>query len=194
MSPGQNGGRRGKLIVISAPSGSGKTTIAREIVRLNPLLKFSVSATTRTRREGERDGVDYFFLTKEDFFGRVAAGEFVEWEELFGNYYGTLKSELETAMSENRHILFDVDVKGGLSIQNAFPDALMIFIRTPGMEVLRERLARRGTETGETLAKRLERVPMELAKGSGFQHQVINDDLEQAVTEVQNIVRAFLNS
>jgi guanylate kinase len=194
MSGAQNDGGRGKLIVISAPSGSGKTTIAREIVRRNPTLKFSVSATTRPKRDGERDGVDYFYLTREEFSQRVTAGEFVEWEELFGNYYGTLKSELVAAANEGRHILFDVDVKGGLSIQKAFPGALMIFIRTPSMEVLRERLARRRTETTETLAQRLDRVPMELEQGKVFKHQVINDDLDQAVAEVQKIVHTFLSS
>jgi guanylate kinase len=182
----------GKLIVISAPSGSGKTTIARAITRLHQTLRFSVSATTRKMRDGEKDGEDYYFLTKEEFTRRVKAGEFVEWEELFGNYYGTLKSELDRAIRENRHLLFDVDVKGGLSIKREYPGTLMIFIRTPSVEVLRQRLLNRKTETEELLAKRLERVPMELEMGKMYEHQVINDNLETAIKEVDTIIRTYL--
>ena len=183
---------KGRLIVISAPSGSGKTTIARAIIKLHPGLRFSVSATTRKMREGEKEGEDYYFLTKEEFTRRVRADEFVEWEELFGNFYGTLKSELDAAIRENRHLLFDVDVKGGLSIKREYPEALMIFIRTPGMEVLRQRLLNRKTETEELLAKRLERVPMELEMGNAYEHQVINDDLERAIRDVDGIISRYL--
>lgn len=184
----------GKLIVLSAPSGSGKTTIAREIIRLNPKIRFSISATTRPRREGEREGEDYFFLTHAEFRKRVDAGEFVEWEELFGNYYGTLRSELDRAIKENRNLLFDVDVKGGLSIQKAYPSALMIFIRTPGVEVLKQRLEKRKTETEAVLSMRLDRVPMELTMGEGYRHQVVNDDLATAVREVHAIIQKYLQS
>ncbi|MDH4070812.1 MAG: guanylate kinase [Ignavibacteria bacterium] len=185
---------RGKLIVLSAPSGSGKTTIAREIIRLNPNIRFSVSATTRRQRDGERDGDDYFFLTREEFRRRVDGGEFVEWEELFGNYYGTLRSELDRAIRENRNLLFDVDVKGGLSIQKAYPAALMIFIRTPGVEILKQRLRKRKTETEEVLSMRLDRVPMELSMGDRYTHQVVNDDLATAVGEVHEIIQKYLQS
>lgn len=185
---------KGRLIVLSAPSGSGKTTIAREIIRLNPGLRFSVSATTRRQRDGERDGEDYFFLTPAEFRRRVEAGEFVEWEELFGNLYGTLRSELDRAVKENRHLLFDVDVKGGLSIRNSYPSALMIFIRTPGMEVLKKRLQNRKTETEEVMSMRLDRVPMELSMGKEYGHQVVNDDLATAVREVQEIIQKYLQS
>ena len=184
----------GKLIVISAPSGSGKTTIAREIIRLHPSLRFSVSATTRQKREGEREGEDYYFLTKEEFRSRVDRGEFVEWEELFGNYYGTLKSELDNALMNGRHLLFDVDVKGGISIKQVYPSALMIFIRTPNEEILHERLLNRGTETEEVLAMRLKRVSMELEMGSAYEHQIVNDDLPTAVNEVDIIIRKYLQT
>jgi guanylate kinase len=184
----------GKLIVISAPSGAGKTTIAREIIRLFPRLRFSVSATTRTRRDGESEGVDYYFLTREEFRRRIDEGKFVEWEELFGNLYGTLRSELDAAIRENRHLLFDVDVKGGLSIQRAYPSTLMIFIRPPDLGVLRERLSRRRTETEAMLTQRMERVPMELEEGRKYRHQVVNDDLERAVSEVQYIITEFLTA
>jgi guanylate kinase len=192
MPAGNGGTGKGKLIVISAPSGSGKTTIARAIIGLHPTLRFSVSATTRKMRDGEKDGRDYYFLSKEEFTRRVKAGEFVEWEELFGNYYGTLKSELDRAIRENRHLLFDVDVKGGLSIKREYPGALMIFIRTPNFDVLRQRLVNRKTETDELLASRLERVPMELERGKAYEHQVINDNLETAIGEVDAIIRKYL--
>jgi len=192
MPAGNGAPGHGKLIVISAPSGSGKTTIARAIIRLHPTLRFSVSATTRRMRDGEKDGEDYYFLTREEFTRRVRTGEFVEWEELFGNYYGTLKSELDRAIREGRHLLFDVDVKGGLSIKQEYPGTLMIFIRTPNVEVLRERLVNRKTETEELLAKRLGRVTMELEMGKMYEHQVVNDDLETAIREVDTIIRNYL--
>ena len=185
---------RGKLIVLSAPSGSGKTTIAREVIRLNPELRFSVSATTRPKRAGEREGEDYFFMTHAEFRRRVDAGEFVEWEELFGNCYGTLRSELDQAIRENRHLLFDVDVKGGLSIKKAYPEALMIFIKTPDTDVLKRRLQARKTEAEEVLRLRLERVPMELDLGRSYDYEVVNDDLETAVGSVQKIIQQYLQS
>lgn len=183
----------GTLIVISAPSGSGKTTIAREIMKRNPSLAFSVSATTRPKREGEEDGRDYFFLTDEEFRRRVAAGDFVEWEEIYGNLYGTLREEVDRAMRNGRHLLFDVDVKGGLSIKRHYPAALMIFIRPPSLEVLHRRLKNRKTEDEAALARRLARVPMELELGQAFDHQVINDRLEQAIDDVQKIVEHYIH-
>lgn len=183
----------GTLIVISAPSGSGKTTIAREIMKRNPSLAFSVSATTRPKREGEEDGRDYFFLTDEEFRRRVAAGDFVEWEEIYGNLYGTLREEVDRAMRNGRHLLFDVDVKGGLSIKRHYPAALMIFIRPPSLEALHRRLKNRKTEDETALARRLARVPMELELGQAFDHQVINDRLEQAIDDVQKIVEQYIH-
>lgn len=185
-------GSQGKLIVISAPSGSGKTTIAREIMKLNPSLVFSVSATTRPKRPGELDGRDYYFLTKEEFKRRVDAGAFVEWEEVYGDYYGTLKSEVEHALRRGHHVVFDIDVNGGLAIKRHHPAALLIFVRPPSVEVLKQRLQQRKTENEETLKKRLDRVPMELAKGNQFDHLVVNDVLETAVAEVQKIVKQYL--
>lgn len=184
----------GKLIVISAPSGSGKTTIVREIMKLNPSLEFSVSATTRARRQGEVDGMDYYFMSDEEFRQRVNEGEFVEWEELYGDRYGTPRKEVDKALRNGKHLLFDVDVKGGLSIRRQYPDALMIFIRPPDMEVLTQRLQNRRTESDETLARRLERVPMELEMGATFAHQIVNDDLEKAVGEVQKIIHTYLSN
>jgi guanylate kinase len=185
-------GTRGKLIVVSAPSGAGKTTIAWEIMKCNPSFVFSVSATTRPKRMGEVDGRDYHFLTKAEFTRRVERGEFVEWEEVFGNYYGTLKQEVEAALQTGRQVVFDIDVKGGLSIKRQYPEALLIFIRPPSIDVLKERLLKRGTENGATLQERLDRVSMEMEKGKEFDHEVVNDVLSQAVDEVQRIVKTYL--
>jgi len=186
--------RRGKLIVVSAPSGAGKTTIAHAILARNPSLEFSVSATTRPKRTTEVEGRDYFFLTKEEFLRAVEAGEFVEWEEIYGNYYGTLQREVDRALGSGQHILFDIDVKGGLSIKQRYPEALLIFIRPPGLEVLQERLRSRRTEDEATFARRLERVPMELVMGDAFDVQVVNDDLDRAVEEVQKCVFHHIHS
>lgn len=183
---------RGKLVVVAAPSGSGKTTIARELLRRNPSLRFSVSATTRPMRRGEVDGEDYFFLTPEEFRDRVSLGHFVEWEEIYGNLYGTLQSEVDAALRQGKHLLFDVDVKGALSIKRAYPKACLIFIRPPSMEVLEQRLRARLTEDAEALGRRLERVPMELAQAPLFDFQVVNDVLTKAIEEVQSIVHSHL--
>jgi guanylate kinase len=182
----------GKIVVISAPSGAGKTSIAREMLRRNSTLRFSVSATTRPMRTGERDGKDYFFLAPEEFRRRVAAGEFVEWEEIYGNLYGTLQSEVDAALVQGSHLLFDVDVKGALSIKRKYPQALLVFISPPSAAVLEERLRARLTEDATTLARRLERVPMELAQAQYFDRCVVNDILERAVNEVQTIVEQHL--
>ncbi len=185
-------GLRGKLIVISAPSGAGKTTIAREILKLNPSLEFSISATTRPRRAGEEHGRDYFFLTREEFERRVHAGEFVEWEEIYGNLYGTLKSALDPALGNGHNLLFDVDVKGGLSIKRQYPEALLIFVEPPSMDVLRLRLENRHTEDAATVARRMERVAMEIETGKAFDRHCVNDDLARAVAEVQTLVQDYL--
>jgi guanylate kinase len=182
--------KRGKLIVISAPSGCGKTTIARAILQKYPTMLFSVSATTRAPRTGEQDGKDYFFLTKEDFQRRVQAGELVEWEEIYSNYYGTLRSEVDRSLNRGKVMLFDVDVKGALSIKKHYPhDSVLIFIKPPNFEVLKQRLLNRKTENEATIKRRLDRVPMELDKGSQIDWQVVNDDLQKAIDNVDHIIR-----
>ncbi len=181
--------RRGALFVLSAPSGGGKSTIARAILRRFPGMLFSVSATTRKKREGEQDGREYFFLTREDFQRRIESGDLVEWEEIYGDYYGTLRTEIERAVGGGKDMLFDIDVKGGLAIKRQFAEAVLIFLAPPSESALRERLARRKTESPETLARRMERVPLELKEGSRFDYQVINDDLRRAKEEVFSIIR-----
>jgi guanylate kinase len=181
---------KGKLIVISAPSGCGKTTIAKAILAKYPTMLFSVSATTRPIRSGEVQEKDYFFLTKQEFEDRIRIGDLVEWEEIYGNYYGTLKSEIHRALDHGYSMMFDVDVKGALSIRRFFPkDSVLIFIKPPSMEVLKKRLENRNTENPETLKQRLDRVPMELEQGSQFDFQVVNDNIDKAIAEVDEIVQ-----
>ena len=180
--------RRGMLLVVSAPSGAGKTTIVKEILRAYPTLGFSVSATTREKRPGEVDGKDYFFLSRSEFERKIAAGDLVEYEEIYSNYYGTLKIEVENALSNGRDIVFDVDVNGGLSIKAKFPEAILVFIKPPSIEILRRRLKGRGSETDAQIEKRMARVEMELEKGEGFDYIIINDELKRAVSEVFGII------
>ncbi len=180
--------------MVSAPSGAGKTTIAHELLLRIPSLQFSVSATTRPARPGETEGVDYFYLTKEEFQRRVRAGEFVEWEEIYGDYYGTLRSEIDRALSAGRHLLFDIDVKGALSIKRQYPDAFLLFIRPPSLEALMDRLRNRRTEDEARLARRLERVPMELAEGRAFDAEIVNDDLQRAIGEARQRVETYIQT
>jgi guanylate kinase len=184
---------RGHLMVISAPSGAGKTSIARAILERHPAMRFSVSATTRSRRAAEVEGGDYFFLSRKEFEARVAAGAFVEWEEIYGDLYGTLRSEIDRALAAADTLVFDVDVKGGLSIKRLYPEAVLIFVRPPSVEELLERLRNRRTEDPTTLARRMERVPMELSLGERFDHQVVNDELARAVDEVDRIVQEAID-
>jgi len=180
---------KGKLIVVSAPSGSGKTTIVKAVLAAFPEMLFSVSATTRPMRDGEVEGKDYFFLTREEFERRIKTGQLLEWEEIYGDLYGTLKSEVERALSAGKAMVFDIDVKGALSIKRHYPhDAILIFISPPSLEVLRSRLLNRRTEDEETLERRLDRASMELKTASQFDYRVVNDDLQAAVAEVNKIV------
>ncbi|MBE0645367.1 MAG: guanylate kinase [Bacteroidetes bacterium] len=182
------------LFALSAPSGSGKTTIARRILRQFPALRFSVSATTRAQRPREVNGKDYFFLSREEFERRTAAGGLVEWEEIYGNLYGTLKSEVDRVLEDGGHMLFDIDVKGALSIKRLYGDAaVLIFIRPPSMDVLRERLERRGTDSAEVIDRRMQRSAWELEQAPLFDHVVLNDDLARSVPEVAGIVTSHMD-
>ncbi len=180
----------GLPIVVSAPSGAGKTTIVKAILRRFPKIAFSVSATTRPRRDGEADGRDYYFLSRSEFERRIKNGELIEYEEIYSNYYGTLKNEVEKTLAAGRSIVFDVDVNGGLSIKKAFPGALLIFVKPPSVEVLRNRLKQRGSESPEQIERRMKRVPMELEKGEQYDYIIVNDELERALSEVFEIIEA----
>ena len=180
---------RGHLIVVSAPSGSGKTTIVRAMLAKHPSMLFSVSATTRPKRETEIDGKDYCFLTRAEFERRIKAGELVEWEEIYGDLYGTLKSEVEKVLSSGKSMLFDIDVKGGLSIKRTYPeDSLLIFVRPPSIEVLEERLRNRKTEDDEAFRRRMARVTMEMDMAPQFDEQVVNGDLQLAIDAVDKLI------
>lgn len=184
----------GKLLIFSAPSGSGKTTIVRRLLEQFSNLEFSISATSRAPRGAEKNGVDYYFLSSEEFAEAVAANKFVEWEEVYkGTCYGTLRSEMERIWTKGNVILFDVDVMGGIRLKDIFgEDAMSIFVMPPSIEELRRRLEGRGTDAPEVIEKRIAKASFELTKAPEFDRQVINDDLEVAVSQVAEIVKNFI--
>ena len=186
--------QNGKLIIFSAPSGSGKTTIVKRLLTTFPQFEFSISATSRQPRGEERDGVDYFFLSAEEFRQKVAENAFVEWEEVYnGTCYGTLRSEMERIWAKGNVIIFDVDVMGGINLKRIFgDDACSIFIKAPSVEALRERLIGRGTDSAETIEKRVAKAEFELSKASEFDFVVVNDILDNAVAETEKIITEFL--
>ena len=185
----------GKLIIFSAPSGSGKTTIVRHLLAQNSALGFSISACTRDRRgRSEVHGKDYYFLTPDDFKARINNHEFVEWEEVYnGGYYGTLKSEVERLWADGKTILFDVDVKGGLQLKKYYGDkALAIFVKAPSEEVIKQRLMARGTETEDSLSKRLFKVRFEMTFQDQFDVVLVNDILENTLKKAEELVNEFI--
>lgn len=180
-----------QLIVLSAPSGAGKTTLAKYLLSTFPHFKFSVSATTRSPRGNEVNGKDYHFLTKEEFETLIKTNQLVEFEEIFGNYYGTLRSEVEKSIEQGEIVVFDIDVKGALSIKSKYPDqSLLLFISPPSVEVLEQRLIARGTESPEQLTQRLERIRMEMSLKDQFDYIIVNDKLEKAQAELLAIVQS----
>ncbi len=185
---------QGKLIIVSAPSGSGKTSIVKGILRQMPKLTFSISACSRPMRPGEEDGKDYYFLSTEEFRNKISQDAFLEWEEVYpGSYYGTLREEVERIWQSGKHVIFDVDVAGGLNLKHKFPkNSLAIFIQPPSFEELRNRLVNRQTETEASLKRRLGKAANELSFAEQFDLVVINDDLEKAIGETVDLIRAFL--
>lgn len=186
---------QGKLIVVSAPSGSGKTTLVRHLLATIPGISFSVSATSRAMREGELDGRDYYFLNAEEFRHRVDAGDFIEWEEVYpGVYYGTLKSEVQRLTEKGNHVVFDVDVIGGLNIKHQFGNqALAIFVMAPSVEALEKRLRSRCTDSEESLQQRFSKAAYEMTFVERFDKIVVNDELEAAKSAIASIVNDFIN-
>ena len=177
-----------KLFVFSAPSGAGKTTIVKDILKSFPEFKFSVSATTRKKRPGEIDGVDYYFISEDEFKRKIENNEFVEWEKFYDYYYGTLKKTIDENLANGYTTIFEVDVKGALNIKKVYHDAVLIFIVPPSIEELKERLRKRNTETDEDLRKRLERADMELSYKDKFDYVVENINLEEAKEKVKKII------
>jgi len=188
--------KQGKFIVITAPSGAGKTTIARHLLKTIPEIDFSISATTRKKRSGEIEGVDYFFTTPEEFKKKIERDEFIEWEEVYpGTFYGSLKSQVEKLWQKGKAVLFDVDVKGTLNLKNKFPEnTLTIFIKPPSHDVLLERLKNRATESPEKLLERIHKAQEELQFETSFDVVIVNDDLEKAFREAKMSVEKFLHT
>ena len=184
----------GKLIIFSAPSGSGKTTIVHRLLDRFPQLKFSVSATSRAMRPGEQNGKDYHFLSVDEFKQYRDQDRFLEWEEVYPNqFYGTLMSEVEKIWNAGGHVVFDVDVKGGLNIKRKFPErTLAVFVSPPSLQELENRLRKRGTETEESLKKRVGKADQEMQAAPLFDRIIINDNLEEAVQEAVQAVGEFL--
>ena len=188
---------RGKCLIFSAPSGAGKSTIVNSLLE-HPELRmvFSISATSRKPRGSERDGVEYFFLSEDDFRRKIAAGEFLEYEEVYrGCFYGTLKEQIESKLDEGYNVVFDVDVAGGCNIKKYFGEkALSIFIMPPSVEELRRRLEARATDSQETIGKRLAKADQEIAYSPRFDTVIVNDDMNTAKKEAYRIVTEFLNA
>jgi guanylate kinase len=184
----------GKLVIFSAPSGSGKTTIVRELLKRFDCFEFSISATSRQPRGVEQNGVDYYFMSNDEFKARVERDEFVEWEEVYaGTCYGTLKSEMERIWAKGNVIIFDVDVMGGINLKRLFgDDACSVFIMPPSVEELERRLRGRGTDAEEVIQKRIAKAEFEISKAPEFDHVVINDKLDVAVEEAAEIITSFL--
>jgi guanylate kinase len=187
---------KGKLVIVSAPSGAGKTTIVKHLIRSGLNLRFSVSATTRAPRQGEKDGEDYYFISPEEFRQRVSNNEFVEWEEVYkDHFYGTLKSEIEGIRDRGNNIIFDVDVKGGVNLKKIFGhESVALFIMPPSVQELELRLRNRGKDSPEKIKMRIEKAETEMKLSGQFDFIVVNKDLDAAVNESVAIVKAFLES
>ena len=184
--------RKGRIIAISAPSGSGKTTIVRRILKDIPELIFSVSATTRKRRKDEKEGADYYFITENEFKKKIDNNEFIEWEKFYDYYYGTYKKVVDIAVNDGKTVILEVDVKGALSLKKIYPDAVLIYIVPPSFDELVNRLVKRKTEDRADLQKRIDRAKMELELKDKFDYFVDNTELEKAVEETESLIRKLI--
>ncbi len=186
----------GKLIIFSAPSGAGKTTLVHHILKMFPQVEFSVSACSRPIRPGEEEGRDYYFLSVDEFKRKIESNEFVEWQEVYkDNFYGTLKKEVERIWAKNHVVIFDVDVVGGLNLKDTYgKNALSIFVKAPSLKHLEDRLKKRETETAESIARRMAKANKEMNYAEKFDAIVLNDDIQKAFDESQRLVTGFLLS
>jgi guanylate kinase len=180
--------RRGRLFIISAPSGTGKSTVIKRLMEIRSDLYFSVSATTRPARPGETDGVQYYFLPRRDFEERIRAHDFLEYAEYIGDFYGTPKKPVLDHLSGGKDIILDIDVQGCRQVKNAMPEAVTIFLIPPSMEELERRLRNRGTDSEEKMLKRLARARTELEEKDGYDHTIVNDDVDRAANEILEIM------
>lgn len=187
---------KNKIIIITAPSGAGKTSITRFLLKEFPQLAFSVSAATRNGRSNEKNGVDYYFISEEDFTRKIQHNEFVEWEMVYeGKYYGTLKSELDRIWNNQQVPVLDIDVKGAIHVQQQYPDTtLSIFVEPPTVDELKRRLSSRGTETAESLQARVNKASYEISFKHHFHKIILNDNLERACKQAKEVVQQFLNA
>lgn len=185
----------GRLVIFSAPSGAGKTTIVQHLLERGLNLEFSISATSRAPRNGEKNGIDYFFMSAEEFRRKIKKGDFIEWEEVYHNhYYGTLKSEIERIRGNGNHVIFDVDVVGGLNLKSIFGrDAISVFIMPPSIKELESRLRSRATDNEEKIIMRINKANSEIGMAGEFDHVIINDDLDRAINEAELLVKEFTN-
>ena len=184
---------RGELIAVSAASGAGKTSIVKKILHLFPQIVFSISATTRPKRDNEEDGVEYFFITEKDFKKKIDNDEFVEWQKFYDYYYGTFKSFVDKNINAGKSVLLEIDVMGALYIKNHYPDSHVIYIMPPSYEELIQRLRNRQTETEEDFQKRIERAKMELSHKDEFDYIIVNDNLEIAIEETSVLIKKIVN-
>lgn len=186
--------QQGKAFIFSAPSGSGKTTIVKHLLEHNPDLRFSISACTRSQRPNEVDGRDYYFMTPSAFRARIEENAFIEWEEVYeGKYYGTLKSEIERIWQQGKHVVFDVDVQGGVNLKKYFGDrALAVFVKVPSIDKLKERLTARNTESTESINQRIAKAEEELQYEKDFDITLINDHLDEALNRAQHYYDEFV--
>jgi guanylate kinase len=187
---------KGKLVIISAPSGAGKTSVVKQLLEGGLNLEFSISATSRLPRSNEADGKDYYFLSVEEFRKRIAQGKFIEWEEVYKeHFYGTLKEEIERIVNKGNNVIFDVDTKGGINLKKIFgTKAISIFIMPPSIDELENRLLRRGTDTSEKIKMRVEKAAFEISEAKQFDHIIINDNLATACAETYNLVKSFIEN
>lgn len=189
--------KKGKILVVSAPSGCGKSTIINNIIDRGGIpLSFSVSATNRAPRQGEQDGVHYHFMSTHDFRQAIAENQFIEWEEVYpGRYYGTLKDQVRQAVECGKNVILDIDVKGAINVKKQFgDDAMTIFILPPSIETLRQRLVARGTDDPDVIEQRVGKAAYELSFADQLDHQIVNDNLERAISDTRTLITQFLNS
>lgn len=182
--------KKGILFVVSAPSGAGKTTLCRNVLETLPDIKFSVSYTTRSPRQGEVDGVHYNFVDKEEFRGMIASSEFIEWAEVHGNFYGTSRKKIAEMTLAGIDVLLDIDVQGARQVKESLPDSILIFILPPSFEVLKERLTGRMTDTDEVIERRLKKAADEIGEYKNYDYVIVNNVIENALTELKSVIIA----